>query len=70
MVTARYGKPYREATMVLALVVPVLMLALLIAMDLFEEHLFGTKPSPPPPLSDGGEGTPPAIPEQPPRRPE
>lgn len=55
--------------MVLALVVPVLMLGLLIAMDIFEEHLFGPKSSPPPPLSDHGEGTPPAIPEQPPRRP-
>ncbi|GGJ27533.1 hypothetical protein [Streptomyces brasiliensis] len=55
--------------MVLALVVPVLMLALLLGMDLFEEFLFGSKPTPPPPPSDGSDGTPPAIPEQPPRRP-
>jgi hypothetical protein len=48
-VTPEHGKPYREATMVLALVVPVLMLVLLIGMDMFEELLFGERPAPPPP---------------------
>jgi hypothetical protein len=50
VVTATHGKPYREATMVLGLLVPVLMLALLIGMDVFEEHLFRVRPSPPSPL--------------------
>ena len=44
-----HGEPYREATMVLALVVPVLMLVLLIGMDVFEERLFGKRPPPSPP---------------------
>ncbi|MFF4834997.1 hypothetical protein [Streptomyces sp. NPDC001315] len=58
--------------MVLALLVPVLMLVLLIGMDIFEERLFGAKPSPAPPLPnpETTEDTTPAIPEQPPRRPE
>jgi hypothetical protein len=52
VVTATHGKPYREATMVLGLLVPVLMLALLIGMDVFEERLFRATPSPPRPLPD------------------
>lgn len=36
--------------MVLGLLVPVLMLALLIGMDVFEEHLFRARPSRPSPL--------------------
>lgn len=36
--------------MVLGLLVPVLMLALLIGMDVFEERLFRARPTPPSPL--------------------
>jgi hypothetical protein len=57
--------------MVLALVVPVLMLALLLGMDMFEECLFrprhkpGQKPAPPPsvPSPETTEAPPPAVPE-------
>lgn len=56
--------------MVLALVVPVLMLVLLIAMDVFEERLFAAKPASPPPLPNPEtlEGRPPVDPPPPPRR--
>lgn len=56
--------------MVLALLVPVLMLALLIGMDVFEERLFGAKPSPPTrlPNPEITDCTTRAIPEQPPHR--
>ncbi|MGW0994896.1 hypothetical protein ACWD5V_16635 [Streptomyces sp. NPDC002523] len=73
VVTAPQGKPYREAIMVLCLLVPVLMLGLLIGMDLFEERLFRTRPSPPSSLSnpETAEAAILVVPELPPRsRPE
>ncbi|WP_208897944.1 hypothetical protein [Streptomyces incarnatus] len=58
--------------MVLALFVPVLMFALLMGLDVFEERLFGARPSPPSPSPDPetAEDATPVIPEQPPLRPE